>query len=73
MSPRHQVPESKKQVARNLYMSDIAEEFIAMQLDLELPAVVEMLKEMHVYEGKKQEPRSYSHMPASSARRTLSA
>jgi hypothetical protein len=33
----------------NLYESGIAEEFIAMQLDLEIPEVIRILKEENMY------------------------
>jgi hypothetical protein len=38
-------------VVRNLYLSGIAEEFIAMQLDLEIPTVINVLKELEVYKA----------------------
>ena len=44
--------EEQKRVVINLYESGIAEEFIAMQLDLEIPAVISILKENNVYKGK---------------------
>jgi hypothetical protein len=40
------VSQEKKEVIRNLFLSGIAEEFIAMQLDLEIPTVIEVLKEL---------------------------
>ncbi|HEV8387522.1 MAG TPA: hypothetical protein VGQ03_07865 [Nitrososphaera sp.] len=49
MSKAQQVPESKKIAARNLYFSDLPEDIIAMQLDLEIPVVIEILLEMNVY------------------------
>ena len=33
-------------------MSNIAEEFIAMQVDLEIPLVISILKELDVYKGQ---------------------
>ncbi|MGI0005678.1 MAG: hypothetical protein ACREAO_10150 [Nitrososphaera sp.] len=39
-----------KLVVKNLFLSDIPEEFIAMQLDLDVPTVVSILKEMNAYE-----------------------
>jgi hypothetical protein len=45
------VSEEKKQVVMNLYVSGIGEEFIAMQLDLEIPLVISILKELNVYKG----------------------
>jgi hypothetical protein len=45
------VSEEKKQVVMNLYISAIGEEFIAMQLDLEIPLVISILKELNIYKG----------------------
>lgn len=44
------IGEESKETIRNLYLSGIAEEFIAMQLDLEIPIVVAVLKELGAYE-----------------------
>jgi hypothetical protein len=41
----------KKDVIRNLYLSGIGEEFIAMQLDIEIPDVIKVLKELDVYKS----------------------
>jgi len=43
------VSEDKKQIVKNLYLSNIAEEFVAMQVDLEIPMVIRILKELGVY------------------------
>jgi hypothetical protein len=43
------ISKDKKQVVMNLYESGIAEEFIAMQLDLEIPTVIRILKEYDIY------------------------
>ena len=43
--------EEQKRVIINLYESGIAEEFIAMQLDLEIPTVISILKENNIYKG----------------------
>jgi hypothetical protein len=40
------VSQEKKEVVMNLYVSSIGEEFIAMQLDLEIPLVISILKEL---------------------------
>jgi hypothetical protein len=45
------VSQEKKEVVMNLYVSGIGEEFIAMQLDLEIPVVISILKELDVYRG----------------------
>jgi hypothetical protein len=39
----------KKEIVKNLYLSGIAEEFIALQLDLEIPVVIEVLKDQGIY------------------------
>lgn len=46
------VSEEKKQVIKNLYLSNIAEEFIAMQVDLEIPLVISFLEKWGVYRGE---------------------
>ena len=38
--------EEKKEVIKNLYLSGIGEEFIAMQLDLDIPIVIRVLTEL---------------------------
>ena len=43
------ISEEKMQIVKNLYLSGIAEEFIALQLDLEIPVVIKILKELDVY------------------------
>lgn len=43
------VSEEKKEIVRNLYTSGIPEDFIAMQVDLEIPVVISILKEAGVY------------------------
>jgi hypothetical protein len=39
----------KMRIVMNLYESGIGEEFIAMQLDLEIPEVIRILKEENLY------------------------
>jgi hypothetical protein len=51
------VPYEKKVVVKNLYSSNIAEEFIAMQVDLEIPLVISILKELDVYKGVKDKKK----------------
>jgi len=46
------VSEEKKRIVKNLYLSNIAEEFIAMQVDLDIPTVIGILKELDVYRGQ---------------------
>jgi len=43
------ISDSKKEMARNLYLSGISEEFIALQLDLETDDIKHILKEMDAY------------------------
>ena len=47
--------EEKKRIVVNLYESGIGEEFIALQLDLEIPTVISILKEYNIYKGKVEE------------------
>lgn len=51
------IPREKKVVVKNLYISNIAEEFIAMQVDLEIPLVISILKELDVCKGDKDEEK----------------
>ena len=46
------VPEDRKRIVSSLYLSNISEEFIAMQVDLEIPRVIGILKELDVYTGR---------------------
>jgi hypothetical protein len=46
--------EEQKRIVINLYESAIAEEFIALQLDLEIPAVISILKESTAYKGNSE-------------------
>ena len=45
----------KLDAVRNLYLSGIGEEFIAMQVDLEIPIVIDTLKELGIYRQEKKE------------------
>jgi hypothetical protein len=49
------IPEQKKDAVRNLYLSGIGEEFIAMQVDLEIPVVISILKELGIYRSVREE------------------
>jgi hypothetical protein len=49
------ISEQKKDAVRNLYLSGIGEEFIAMQVDLEIPIVISILKELGIYRSAKEE------------------
>ena len=49
MSDTSLVSEERKQIVKNLFLSGIGEEFIALQLDLDIPAVIEILNELKAY------------------------
>ncbi len=51
MTRREKITVEQKDVIRNLYLSGIGEEFIGMQLDIELPDVIKVLKELDVYKS----------------------
>jgi hypothetical protein len=46
------ISEQKKEIIKNLYDSGIPEDFIALQLDLEISLVIDILKELETYEGE---------------------
>ncbi len=46
--------DEKMQIVKNLYLSGISEEFIALQLDLEIPIVIKILKDSSVYKEAAQ-------------------
>ncbi len=46
------ISEEKEEVIKNLYISGIGEEFITLQLDLEIPTVIAVLNEQDVYRGE---------------------
>lgn len=45
-----QISEHKQEIVVNLYTSGIPEEFIALQLDLDIPTVISILKEKQAYQ-----------------------
>ncbi len=49
------ISEEKKDAIINLYLSGIGEEFIAMQLDLEIPVVIAILKELGIYRSENKD------------------
>ena len=51
MSDSETITHEKEEVIKNLYLSGIAEEFIAMQLDLEIPVVIDVLKKLGEYKS----------------------
>ena len=57
MSEIKMVSQEKKDAIRNLYLSNIAEEFIAMQVDLEIPLVINILKELCIYKSEQRDNR----------------
>ena len=54
------ISEAKKDAVRNLYLSNIGEEFIAMQVDLEIPVVISILKELGIYRSEKEEEAGFN-------------
>jgi hypothetical protein len=51
MGGTNNISEYKKQIVKNLSLSNIGEEFVAMQADWEIPVVTSILKELDVYRG----------------------
>jgi hypothetical protein len=51
----HSYRRKRRTLVLNLYESGIGEEFIALQLDLEIPIVISILKEHNIYKGDIQE------------------
>jgi hypothetical protein len=51
---RMNIQEEKKEIIKNLYLSGMPEEFIAMQMDLEIPVIIDILREIGVNEMSKQ-------------------
>jgi hypothetical protein len=51
MAHKENITVEQKEVIRNLYLSGIGEEFIAMQIDIEIPDVIKVLKELDVYKS----------------------
>jgi len=47
-------PHDKKDAIVNLYASNIDVEFISMQVDLDIPTVITVLKELGIYMEKKE-------------------
>ncbi|HEY1247514.1 MAG TPA: hypothetical protein VGE97_00870 [Nitrososphaera sp.] len=45
-----QISDHKQEIVVNLYASGIPEEFIALQLDLDIPTVISILKEKQAYQ-----------------------
>jgi len=43
------IPPDKKEAIINLYTSGIDVEFISMQVDLDIPSVIAVLKELGIY------------------------
>ena len=51
LTSKYSIIPEKKEGIRNLYLSGKGEEFIAMQLDIEIPDVKKVLKELDVYKS----------------------
>ena len=51
MASEQILSEEKKEIVKNLYVSGIGEEFIALQLDLEIPVVIQILTEQGIYKS----------------------
>jgi hypothetical protein len=48
------IPQDKKDAIVNLYASNIDVEFISMQVDLDVPTVITVLKELGIYREKNE-------------------
>ncbi|MGI8719515.1 MAG: hypothetical protein ACR2KF_03225 [Nitrososphaeraceae archaeon] len=48
------IPQNKKDAIMNLYASNIDLEFISMQVDLDIPTVIIVLKDLGIYQEKKE-------------------
>lgn len=48
------IPQDKRDAIMNLYTSNIDVEFISMQVDLDIPTVITVLRELGVYEEYKK-------------------
>ena len=48
------VPQDKKDAIVNLYVSNIDVQFISMQVDLDIPTVITVLKELGIYMETKE-------------------
>ena len=48
------IQQTKKDAIMNLYVSGIDEEFISMQVDLDIPTVITVLRELGVYQENKK-------------------
>ncbi len=48
------IPQDKRDAIMNLYASNIDVEFISMQVDLDIPTVITVLRELGVYQENKK-------------------
>lgn len=48
------IPQDKRDAIMNLYASNIDVEFISMQVDLDIPTVITILRELGVYQEYKK-------------------
>ena len=53
------IQQTKKDAIMNLYVSGIDVEFISMQVDLDIPTVITVLKELGIYRENKKESWKY--------------
>ena len=51
MAHNENITLENKEIIRNLYLSGIGEEFIAVEFDIEIPDVINVLKELDVYKS----------------------
>jgi len=52
MAPVQALSDEKRDIVKNLYVSGIGEEFIALQLDIEIPVVIQILREQGIYKNE---------------------
>ena len=49
------IQQTKKDAIMNLYVSGMDVEFISMQVDLDIPTIITVLKELGIYRENKKE------------------
>ena len=52
MTSAQALSDEKREIVKNLYVSGIGEEFISLQLDIEIPIVIQILKEQGIYRNE---------------------
>jgi hypothetical protein len=58
LSDREMIPQDKKDAIMNLYTSGIEVEFISMQVDLDIPSVISVLREVGIYPEERERTES---------------